>query len=81
MEKPVTILTYYDYLSPWCYIAAIRLQKIAEEYGDRIDISWRSYPLVPGEITERRISPHSIESRDRAKQEEPGISFKPWDSR
>ena len=27
MDKPVGILIYYDYLFPWCYIAAIRLQK------------------------------------------------------
>lgn len=81
MDNPVHILIYYDYLSPWCYIAAIRLQKVAEEYRDRIDISWRSYPLVPGEIPDRRISPHSVESRDRANQEEPGICFKPWDLR
>lgn len=52
---------------------------MAEEYRGRIDISWRSYPLVTGEIPNRRISPHSVESRDRANQEEPGIHFKPWD--
>ena len=81
MDKPAGMLTYYDYLSPWCYIAAIRLQKMAEEYRDRIDIRWRSYPLVPGEIPNRRISPHSAVSRDRANQEEPGINFRPWDRR
>jgi len=81
MDNPVHILIYYDYLSPWCYIATVRLQKVAEEYRDRIDISWRSYPLVPGEIPDRRISQHSFESRDRASQEEPGINFKPWDRR
>jgi len=81
MNEPVRIAVYFDYLSPWCYIVAVRLQRIKEEYGDRIDISWRSYPLVPGEIPGRRISPHSIESRRRASLEEESISFRPWDRR
>ena len=81
MNEPVRIAVYFDYLSPWCYIVAVRLQRIEEEYGDKIDISWRSYPLVPGEIPKRRITPHSIESRHRANLEEESISFRPWDRR
>jgi predicted DsbA family dithiol-disulfide isomerase len=79
MKEPVKIVAYLDYLSPWCYIATIRLQELEEEYGNKISISWRSYPLVVQEIPNRLISQHSIESRQRANVEEGRISFSPWD--
>jgi predicted DsbA family dithiol-disulfide isomerase len=78
MKEPIKIVVYLDYLSPWCYIATIRLQKLEEEYGNKINISWRSYPLVVQEIPNRLISSHSVESRRRAALEEDRISFSPW---
>jgi predicted DsbA family dithiol-disulfide isomerase len=78
MKEPIKIVVYFDYLSPWCYIAAVRLQKLEEEYGNKISISWRSYPLVVQEIPNRLISSHSVESRRRAASEEDTISFRPW---
>jgi predicted DsbA family dithiol-disulfide isomerase len=78
MEKPIKIVVYFDYLSPWCYIAAVRLQCLEEEYENKISISWRSYPLVVREIPNRLISSHSIESRRRAALEEDKIGFSPW---
>jgi len=78
MKEPIKIVVYLDYLSPWCYIATIRLQKLEEEYRNKINISWRSYPLVVQEIPNRLISPHSVESRRRAALEEDKISFSPW---
>lgn len=80
MKEPVKIVVYSDYLSPWCYIAAVRLYELEEEYGNRINITWRSYPLVVEEIPNRRISPHSVESRRRAVSEEDKISFSPWNA-
>jgi predicted DsbA family dithiol-disulfide isomerase len=78
MEKPIKIVVYFDYLCPWCYIAAVRLQCLEEEYGNKISISWRSYPLLIREIPNRLISSHSVESRRRAALEEDKISFSPW---
>jgi predicted DsbA family dithiol-disulfide isomerase len=78
MKEPVEVVVYYDYLSPWCYIAAVRLRKLEEEYGNKIRISWRSYPLVIQEIPNRLISAHSIESRHRAALEEDTVNFSPW---
>jgi predicted DsbA family dithiol-disulfide isomerase len=78
MKEPIKIVVYSDYLSPWCYIAAVRLQKLKEEYGNKISICWRSYPLVVQEIPNRLISAHSVESRHRAALEEDKISFSPW---
>ena len=78
MEKPIEIVVYFDYLSPWCYIAAFRLQCLEQEYGNQISTSWRSYPLVVREIRNRLISSHSVESRRRAALEEDRIGFNPW---
>ena len=78
MDKPINIVVYFDYLSPWCYIAAFRLQCMEQEYGNQISTSWRSYPLVVREIPNRLISSHSVESRRRAALEEDKINFSSW---
>jgi len=78
----VNITVYLDYLSPWCYIATVRLYKLKEEYGDKIAIAWKSFPLVPHYIPERRFSAHSVESWGRANEEaeEEGLRFNAWDA-
>ena len=78
MKEPIKIVVYFDYLSPWCYIAAVRLQMLKGEYGNKINTSRRSYPIVVHEIPNRLISSHSVESRRRAALEEDKISFNPW---
>jgi len=75
---PVDITVYSDYLCPWCCVLATRLRRVKEEYGDSVSITWKSRPLVAGEIPDRKISPHSMESRERAGFEEEGL-FNPWD--
>ena len=61
-------------------MAAVRLQAISQEYGDKISISWKSYPLIPGENRDIRFSQRSAEGRRRANLEEPSIGFRPWES-
>lgn len=75
---PVNITVYSDYLSPWCCVLAARLRRVKEEYGDNVRITWKSRPLMVGDIPGRQISPHSVESRARAGLEEEGL-FNPWD--
>jgi len=43
----VGFIVYSDYLCPWCYNAFVRLSRIEEEYGPRVDFEWRSYLLRP----------------------------------
>jgi predicted DsbA family dithiol-disulfide isomerase len=78
MKVPVDITVYSDYLSPWCFVLAVRLRRIKVEYGDSVSITWKSRPMVVGDIPGRQISPHSVESRERANFEEEGL-FNPWD--
>ncbi len=75
---PVDITVYSDYLCPWCCVLAVRLREVKEEYGDNVSITWKSRPLIVGDIPGRQISPHSVESRMRAGLEEEGL-FNPWD--
>jgi len=82
VSASVNITVYLDYLSPWCYIATVRLHKIKEEYGEKVSIAWKSFPLVPHNIPERRFSAHSVESWGRANEEakEEVLRFNAWDA-
>ena len=44
---PVHLIVYSDYLCPWCYSAAHRLQQLKEEQGEGLALEWRSYLLRP----------------------------------
>lgn len=59
-------------------MAAVRLRRVKEDYGDAIAVRWRSYPLAVQPRPEARISAHSVEGRHRAALEEEGIRFNPW---
>jgi len=44
---PVRLIVYSDYLCPWCYNAAHRLQQLRQELGEGLELEWRSYLLRP----------------------------------
>jgi len=44
---PVRLVVWSDYLCPWCYNAAHRLQVIEEEFGASLELEWRSFLLRP----------------------------------
>jgi predicted DsbA family dithiol-disulfide isomerase len=52
---PARLIVYSDYLCPWCFNAAVRLRAIEDEFGDAVEISWRSFLLRP------RPEPRSME--------------------
>lgn len=49
MSASVRLDVFSDYLCPWCYNAAVRLSEVEEEYGDRIRVHWRAFPIIPDE--------------------------------
>jgi len=52
-----------------------------QEYGDKVVIKWKSFPLYPGYMPGRRVKDLpllSATSRMRAAAEEEGIGYKPW---
>ena len=57
----------------------MRLAEIAETYGDRIRVQWRTFPLIPDRRPDRRASAATQEGRRRAGGEEPRARFVPPD--
>ena len=41
------LVVWSDYLCPWCYNASVRLARLADEFGDSLEIEWRAYLLRP----------------------------------
>jgi predicted DsbA family dithiol-disulfide isomerase len=71
-EKPkvldVPVRLYGDYTCPWCYVGAVRLERVKEEFADRMKIvvTWKPleiYPDVPLEglpLAELPIRPDNL---------------------
>jgi predicted DsbA family dithiol-disulfide isomerase len=43
----VRITVWSDYVCPFCYLEEPVLERIREEYGDRVEIDWRAFELRP----------------------------------
>jgi len=43
----VRLVVYSDYLCPWCYLAEHRLAQLKAEFGDVLELEWRSFLLRP----------------------------------
>ena len=41
------LIVYSDYLCPWCYNAAVRLERLEEELDGQVELAWRTYLLRP----------------------------------
>src|SRR5947208_7337077 len=77
MTAPVRLDVFSDYLCPWCYNAAVRLREIQQAYGERVRLHWRTFPLIPGEQPDRRVTQKTREGRQRVGAEEPRAFFVP----
>jgi len=77
MTAPVRLDVFSDYLCPWCYNAAVRLREIQRAYGERVRLHWRTFPLIPGEQPDRRVTQKTREGRQRVGAEEPRAFFVP----
>jgi predicted DsbA family dithiol-disulfide isomerase len=45
--EPIRFVVYSDYLCPWCYNAAVRLDRLERESDGAVELEWRSYLLRP----------------------------------
>ncbi len=77
MTAPVRLDVFSDYLCPWCYNAAVRLREIQQAYGDRVRVHWRTFPLIPGEQPDRRVTQKTRDGWQRIGAEEPRACFAP----
>jgi predicted DsbA family dithiol-disulfide isomerase len=77
MTPPVRLDVFSDYLCPWCYNAAVRLREIEQAYGPRVRVHWRTFPLIPGEQADRRVTEKTRQGWQRVGAEEPRACFVP----
>ena len=71
----VRLDVFSDYLCPWCYNAAVRLREVEQAYGERVSVHWRTFPLIPGQQPDRRVTEKTREGRQRVGAEEPRARF------
>ncbi len=81
MPERVDLIVWSDYLCPWCYVAAARLRRLEDEFGDRVALEWRTFLLRPhtdpGRTLEKFRSYTASWARPAA--EEDGATFTtPW---
>jgi predicted DsbA family dithiol-disulfide isomerase len=55
----------------------VRLREIEQVYGDRVRLHWRTFPLVPREQPDRRVTEKTIDGWRRIGAEEPRAWFVP----
>ena len=56
----------------------MRLDKVKEVLGPRVDFQWKSHALLMGRADSRLVTPHSRTSRAAAAEAEPDAHFEPW---
>jgi len=44
---PVRFTVWSDFLCPWCFVAAVRLDALHQQLGDLLAIEWRAFLLRP----------------------------------
>jgi hypothetical protein len=61
-------------------VAAVRLYKLKDEFGDRLELDVKAYPLRPGDRPSLPAVPGAVQGRMRAGAEarQDGLEFKPW---
>jgi len=55
----------------------VRLQEIGQGYGERVRIHWRTFPLIPTEQPDRRVTQKTRDGRQKVGAEEPRARFAP----
>jgi predicted DsbA family dithiol-disulfide isomerase len=55
----------------------VRLRDIQQAYGDRVRVHWRTFPLIPGEQPDRRVTKKTRDGRLKVGAEEPRACFEP----
>jgi predicted DsbA family dithiol-disulfide isomerase len=79
MVEPVRFTVWSDFLCPWCYVAALRLDQLERAVGDVVTIEWRAFLLRP-QATERPLDKFTTYTQSwmRANEAEPEAGFQVW---
>ncbi len=79
--RPVRFVVYSDYLCPWCYNAAVRLELLERESEGAVELSWRSYLLRPKPSSGRDLEKFRAYTRSwlRPAAEPDSGAFRVWE--
>ncbi len=79
--ESVRFVVYSDYLCPWCYNAAVRLERLETEFGDLVELEWRSYLLRPRANADRDLEKFRRYTRswERPAAEPDSGDFRVWE--
>ena len=82
MSAPVQLIVISDYLCPWCYVAAVRLRRLQEEFGERLALVWQSFLLRPYPDRSRTLEQFRAYTRswERPAAEPGAPTFRVWES-
>ena len=75
-------VVYSDYLCPWCYNASVRLERLQREFGDAVELEWRSFLLRPRPEPGRDFTKFVRYTRSwsRPAAEQDAGQFRVWES-
>src|SRR4051794_40679058 len=45
---PLSVEIWSDVVCPWCYIGKRRFEAALSDFGDDVEVTWRSFQLDPG---------------------------------
>jgi predicted DsbA family dithiol-disulfide isomerase len=77
---PLRLIAYSDYLCPWCFNAAVRLDRLEGEMNGAVAIEWRSFLLRPHPRSGRSMEEFRAYTRSwlRPAQDGDGATFRVW---
>ncbi len=80
MPAPTVVTAFSDFLCPWCYIGAVRLQRAAAKRPGEVEVRWKSFLLrtEPRDTEPERFRAYA-RSWARPAALEPGLQFRMWD--
>lgn len=80
--QPMRLIVYSDYLCPWCYLGTVRLRRIGEEFGERVQFEWRSFLLRPQPDPRRTLEKFRAYTQSwlRVAAELDAPQFRVWES-
>jgi predicted DsbA family dithiol-disulfide isomerase len=78
--QPLRLIVYSDYLCPWCYLGTVRLRRMEEEFGERLQLEWRSFLLRPEPDPRRTLEKFRAYTRSwqRVGAEPDAPAFRVW---
>jgi len=78
--QPVHFIVNSDYLCPWCYNGAVRLDRLEREAEGAVRLEWRAYLLRPRPAPGRDLEKFRAYTRSwlRPAEEPDGGEFRVW---